>query len=468
MASIAASRATDAAASAAIQYVRGAVMYAPSRGAIEIFHDAFMQIDPITGRISTFHAQIQLDDLAHFSDGYDPSTTLILEPHQFLMPGFIDTHVHAPQYQYMGTGTDTPLMQWLTKYTFPVEESFRDVDVAREWYTKLLDRMLAEGITTAQYFATIHLESTKLFADLVEARGQRGLVGLVSMDRNAPDTYMSSSAQHALDDAEQFIKYTLAKQNELVLPVLTPRFIPTCTLELLRGLGALAEQYNVHIQSHAAESLDEEAFVEHLHPGKRDTQIFHEAKLLTKKACMAHSVHLTDDELDVFRETGTSIAHCPLSNFYFANGFLDLHKVVEKEVAVGLGTDIAGGYSPSMLRAIQTCVLTAKALEIRGIASQKSSSSSSQSPAFDFKDAFWVATMGGAIALGLENDTGSLMEGKCFDAILVDVHEGGNLEFSPRDSRMDVFQKLVHNGDSRNFTHVFVKGKVVHNQCKHH
>lgn len=459
-----ASSTATARSAASIRFVRGAVIHAPSRGAIEIFPDAFIRIHPFTGRIETFHEEIQQEDLVHFGNGeHDPSATLVLKAHQFLMPGFIDAHVHAPQYQYMGTGTDTPLMQWLAKYTFPVEESFQDVEVARKWYTTLLDRMLSEGITTAQYFATIHLESTKLFVDLIEARGQRGLVGLVSMDRNAPETYMSKSAQHALEEAEDFVKYTLAKANELLLPVLTPRFIPTCSLELLHGLGDLAEQYDVHIQSHAAESLDEEAFVEHLHPGKRDTEILRAARLLTKKACMAHSVHLTDDELDVFHQTGASIAHCPLSNFFFANGFLDLRKVFEKQVAVGLGTDIAGGYSPSMLRAIQTCVLTAKALEIREAGSQIAPP---RSPRFDFKDAFWVATMGGAAALGIEKDTGSLCEGKCFDAILVDVHEGGNLDVSERDSRMDVFQKLIHNGDSRNFAQVFVKGKVVHHASK--
>lgn len=441
---------------ARVRYVRGQVVHAPTRGAIEIFADAFLTVSRETGRIERFQAQTRPEDEAILAALGEEDQALVLEPHQFIMPGFVDTHVHAPQYPYMGTGTDTPLMQWLTKYTFPVEESFADPEVATKWYTKLLDRMLAEGITTAQYFATIHLESTKLFADLIERRGQRGLVGLVSMDRNAPETYMSPSAAQSLADAEEFVKYALAKENELVLPVITPRFIPTCSLELLRGLGQLASTYNVHIQSHIAESHDEEAFVEQLHPGQRDTQILHDAKLLNAKSCMAHAVHLRDNELDVFRATGTSIAHCPLSNFFFANGMLDVRKVLEKQVAVGLGTDIAGGYSPSMLRAIQTCVITTLALD-------STSSSTSGSPrTFDYKDAFWIATLGGAHALGLQDDTGSFAVGKCFDAILVDVVESRNLDFSERDSPADVFQKLIHNGDDRNFVKVFVIGKCVH------
>lgn len=440
------------------QYVRGQVIHTPERGSLEILPDAFLQIDRSTGRIAAFHKQIEPADLAHFHSSSDCAVTL--QTHEFLMPGFVDTHVHAPQYQYAGTGTDTPLMQWLTKYTFPVEQAFADVGFAEQWYSTLLNRMLSEGITTAQYFATIHVAATKKFADLIEARGQRGFVGLVSMDQNAPESYVSPSAQQSLQDAEQFVVYAQAKANDLVVPVITPRFVPTCSLELLRGLGALAAKYDVHIQSHAAESHDEEAFVELLHPGRRDTEILQEAQLLTHKACMAHAVHLKDEELDVFQATGTSIAHCPLSNFFFANGYLDVRRAWAKRVHVGLGTDIAGGYSPSMLRAIQTCVLTAKALDIRD--GNSSSSAPGSAAWFDYKDAFWLATMGGAHALAIEQDTGSFAVGKCFDAILVDTKTARNLDFSERDTLADVFQKVTLNGDSRNFAKVFVKGRIFH------
>ncbi|KAG6962436.1 hypothetical protein JG688_00008599 [Phytophthora aleatoria] len=437
------------------RYVRGCVVHAPSRGIIELFEDAFMSIDPLTGRIASFHAQIEPADLDLLSKA--PSSEFLhLSKSQFLMPGFVDTHVHAPQFQFMGTATDVPLMQWLGTYTFPVERSFEDPKVALKWYSALLDTMLSQGITTAQYFATIHVEATKILADLVELRGQRGLVGLVSMDRNAPDNYVSSSVDGCLRDAEEFIQYALSKDNELVKPVVTPRFVPTCSLQLMKGLGALAKKYDVHVQSHIAESKDEEAFVETLHPGRRDTELFEEAGLLTQKSCMAHAVHLKEDELEVMHRTGTAIACCPLSNFFFANGFLDVRKVLDKFVDVGLGTDIAGGYSPSMLRAIQTCVLTIKALEI-----QEGTSGAPTQP-FDFKNAFWLATMGGAKALKLENDTGSFAVGKCFDAILVDVNRGHNLMFSERDTLMDVFQKAIHNADNRNFAKVFVKGKMVY------
>ncbi|TYZ65833.1 hypothetical protein PybrP1_001560, partial [[Pythium] brassicae (nom. inval.)] len=439
-----------------IHHIRGTVVHAPSLGHLALFPDAVVTFDRVSGRIVSF------DSAAGTShDELPPTSVTRLSQHQMLLPGFVDTHVHAPQFMFAGTATDAPLMQWLDKYTFPVEAAFADLAVAREWYTKLLDRLLREGVTTAQYFATTHVAATKLLADLVEARGQRGFVGLVSMDRNAPADYKSPSAQHALADAEEFVQYALAKQSALVVPVLTPRFVPTCSPELLRGLGALAAKYGgLHIQSHAAESRDEEAFVEQLHPGRRDTALFQDAQLLTPRTCMAHAVHLTDDEVAVFQRTGTSIAHCPLSNFYFANGFLDVDRMLASGVAVGLGTDIAGGYSPSMLRAIQTSVLTAKALEIRDAAAE----SARPRRQFDYKDAFWLATMGGATALGLENVTGSFEVGKYFDAIVADVSRGGTLDIAGRDSATDVFQKLIHNGDNRNFVQVFVNGRVVHHE----
>ncbi|KAG6590978.1 guanine deaminase [Phytophthora cinnamomi] len=254
-------------------YVRGCVVHAPRRGCVELLEDAFVSVERASGRIASFHAQTQAGDLLLLSSSAASDVLLLSSPRQFLMPGFVDTHVHAPQFQFAGTATDEPLMRWLERYTFPVEQSFERADVAALWYDKLLDRMLREGVTTAQYFATSHVQATKALADLVEARGQRGLVGLVSMDRNAPASYVSPSVHQCLADAEDFVQYVLAKHNELVRPVVTPRFVPTCSLPLLKGLGDLARKHDVHVQSHIAESLDEEAFVETLHPGRRDTEL---------------------------------------------------------------------------------------------------------------------------------------------------------------------------------------------------
>ncbi|OWZ05272.1 Guanine deaminase [Phytophthora megakarya] len=209
-----------------IRYLRGCVVHAPSRGSIESFEDAFLSIDAATGRIDVFHPQIQPSDL------------------ELVAKCSSSAYLHLA------------LMQWLEKYTFPIEQKFNDPTFAMEWYSKLSDTMLREGITTAQYFPTTHVEATMLLADLVESRGQRGLVGLVSMDRNAPASDVSRNMEKCLEDAEKFITYTMSKGNELVKPVITPRFVPTCSLGLLRGLGALAKKYDIHVQSHIAESKD--------------------------------------------------------------------------------------------------------------------------------------------------------------------------------------------------------------------
>lgn len=426
------------------QRIRGCFIQSRVVGIIEIYTDALITFDTETGKIIQFSNQFssQADD--------DYLNVWQLEPFQFILPGFIDTHIHAPQYAYMGTGTDLPLMEWLDEYTFPVEQSFQDLNVAREGYSAVIQRALKEGITTAMYFATIHLEASQLFADLLDDFGQRGFVGMVSMDRNSPQGYQNSTAK-SLQEAETLIQYIQSKKSTLVLPVLTPRFIPTCTAELLKGLGALAKEYNVHIQSHIAESHDEQAFVETLHPGKRDSELFDQAGLLTSKTCMAHGVHLTNSELELFRSRGAAIAHCPLSNFFFANGVLPLAEILEKKIAIGLGTDVAGGYNISMLSAMRTTVLGHKARKIY--------ESIDESLEINYKTAFWLATTGGAEAIHLEDKIGSFEVGKCFDALLIDPTS--HIDLFPRDTMEDVFQKFINIGDSRSIRKVWVNGKQV-------
>eukprot|EP00559_Dactyliosolen_fragilissimus_P003043 CAMPEP_0184865376 /NCGR_PEP_ID=MMETSP0580-20130426/17872_1 /TAXON_ID=1118495 /ORGANISM="Dactyliosolen fragilissimus" /LENGTH=427 /DNA_ID=CAMNT_0027364549 /DNA_START=119 /DNA_END=1399 /DNA_ORIENTATION=+ len=424
-----------------LQCIRGCVIQSVKLGSIEIHKDALIKFDVETGKILEF-----IHDASARPIDPDAEEIIHLKPLEFIVPGFIDTHIHAPQYAFMGTATDRPLMEWLDKYTFPVEQSFEDLTVATKGYSAVIERALSEGITTAMYFATIHIEASELFADLLEKYGQRGFVGMVSMDRNSPQEYHHSTAK-CLELAERLIHYIQSKKSQIVLPVLTPRFIPTCTPELLEGLGQLAQQYDVHVQSHIAESHDEEAFVEQLHPGSRDCELFDKAGLLTRKTCMAHGVHLNSDELQLIQSRGSALAHCPLSNFFFANGVLPLSDILEKKVKVGLGTDVAGGYNISMLSAMRTTVLAHKARLIY----EKASCTNTMD--IDYKTAFWLATLGGARALELEDKIGSFAIGKSFDALVIDPT--AQIDIFPRDTLDDVFQKFINLGDSRNMKSVW-------------
>ena len=380
---------------------------------------------------------------------------------EFLVPGLVDCHVHAPQYAYTGTATDKPLMEWLQHYTFPAERRCADCGYARRVYEALVDRLLRNGTTAAAMYATIHVEATKVLVDVCLDKGLRCVVGKVCMDRNGAEDYEETTAD-ALSGTEAVIDYVKARQpqtrglDRLVQPCVVPRFIPTCTPELLRGLGDLAKKHECWVQSHASETPDEIAFVQSLHPGKKDSEIFDACGLLTDRCVMAHCVYLDDAELDLFARRGTGVACCPLSNAVFSlqkgtNAF-PLKKAHDKDVNVGLGTDIAGGYATSMLSACRHAVVASKHAH--------------DMPDVDFRDAFWTATLGGARALGMAAVLGNFAVGKQFDAVRV-LGENGVYDTFPEcipdgTPRLHIdFEQFCNLGDDRNIKTVFVQGRVV-------
>lgn len=190
-----------------------------------------------------------------------------LEDHQYFLPGFVDLHVHAPQWAQAGTALDIPLNDWLNTYTFPIESRFADLDFANKVYNDVVSTLLANGTTTVLYFATVHKEASILLAQICAEKGQRGLVGKVVMDNpeENPDFYRDTVTNTALADTEEFIlavKELGETSKQGVYPVVTPRFIPSCTDEALHGLGNLAAKYNTHIQSHCSESDWEHKYVQ--------------------------------------------------------------------------------------------------------------------------------------------------------------------------------------------------------------
>jgi len=433
-----------------------------------------------------------------------PLQTIQLPPHHFLLPGLIDTHIHAPQFAFTGTATHLPLMSWLNTYTFPAEERLKhDLPYAQALYSSLLETVLAHGTTTALYFATKDLEPTKLLADLAHQKGQRAYIGKVNMDRNAPPSYCESSAASSLEETEEFIKYVKEEINSpLVHPVLTPRFLPTCSEPLLKGLGELVKKYaaeeggreegrarrGLHVQSHISESADHIEFnkslAEHHEGDERDIDVFDRCGLLTPLTVLAHGIHLSPHEFSLLSSRGASLAHCPLSNFFFGHSILPTRKVLEAQVKVGLGTDVAGGYSPSMLSAVRSCVIASRVLEdgveewrhgteekAREEGAQRGTEGGTDKwckegrdgTRIDWKEALWLATMGGAGCLGLEDEVGSFEVGKAFDAVRVDVREGGGVVVveGGGDSAEDLVQKWVNCGDDRHVVEVWVAGREI-------
>ncbi|KAG6622045.1 Guanine deaminase [Phytophthora cinnamomi] len=387
---------------------------------------------------------------------------------QLLLPGFIDGHAHAPQYSFIGVGMHLPLLQWLETYTFPYESKFQDSAYARAVYEKAVRRHLNNGTTTCSYFATVHLDACKVLADILEQVGQRGFVGKVNMDRNA-SSGLQEDTQTSIDDTRAFVQYVQSKKNDLLTPVITPRFVPSCSSKLMHALAEISREHTpkLPVQSHLGENRDEIAWVKSLHPeSKTYTGVYDDHGLLHERSYMAHCIWCSKGERELLREKQTAVIHCPNSNFSLSSGVLNVRRLLQEGVKVGLGTDVSGGYSPSMLDAIRQAVIASKLVSIGNGSSGDEDSEEPQEDSLSYAEAFHLATVGSAEALGLGDTVGNFMVGKSFDALVINPYAPN----SPIDEAHDpaeaadvlhTFQKFLFLGDDRNIVSIFVGGRQV-------
>ncbi|WP_405175392.1 guanine deaminase [Paenibacillus sp. FSL H8-0261] len=387
---------------------------------------------------------------------------------QYFLPGFIDLHVHAPQWAQSGTALDIPLYDWLNTYTFPLESKFSDLNFAKKVYSDVVDTLLANGTTTALYFATVHKEASLLLAQICADKGQRGLVGKVVMDdpQGNPEYYRDTDTDTALKDTEEFILAVkeLAKSTKQgVYPVVTPRFIPSCTNEALQGLGDLAAKYDTHIQSHCSESDWAHGYVQERFQ-KNDAFALHDFGLLRDKSVMAHCNFLEEDDVELFAETGTAIAHCPISNAYFANSVIPIAHFHSKGVEIGLGSDISGGFSPSLFDNIRQAVMSSRMLEDGVNPSLPAQERGLLGSRIKIDEAFYLATASGGKSLSLP--IGRILEGYTWDVQIIDTKlPSARLPiFDGNEDLEDVFQKMMYLARPENIREVWVQGEKVHSR----
>ncbi|XP_029685128.1 guanine deaminase isoform X2 [Takifugu rubripes] len=430
---------------------RGTFIHSTPDAALQILEDALLGVDSV-GKIAFVGKGTELDALMQ-DFGFSPAEILHLGPHEFFMPGLVDTHIHAPQYSYAGTGLDMPLLEWLKTYTFPAESCFHDLDLARRVYTQVVRRTLKNGTTTACYFATIHTDASLLLCQITDVFGQRGLVGKVCMDRNDSLPRYSETSQESQAETCRFIEELLNKQYPLVKPVVTPRFALSCTGALLGQLGAIAKKNNLHIQSHISENPEEVKLVKELFPEAESyTDVYHRHNLLTDKTVMAHGCYLTDQELDLFHETGAALSHCPNSNISLRSGVLNVRNVLRHKVKLGLGTDVAGGYSSSMLDTMRRTLDVSKIL----------GTLDPDYHSLTMEEVFRLATLGGSQALSMDQQIGNFEVGKDFDALRVNVKvPDGPVDLFQRDQPKVLLEKFLNLGDDWNIVEVFVAGRKV-------
>ncbi len=382
-----------------------------------------------------------------------------------LLPGFVDLHIHAPQYAQLGRGLDVPLEVWLHRYTFPLEAKYADLAFAARVYRRLVDDLLTNGTTTALYFATAHVEASNLLAEICLERGQRALVGKVAMDDPAgcPDYYRDASPEAAVEGTRAVIEHIRAMPGNgdgRVLPVVTPRFIPACTDAALQGLGDLARECGCRVQTHVSESDWEHGHVLARH-GMTDAASLDRFGLLTDGGVVAHANFLTPDDMDLLAARGTAVAHCPVSNAYFAGAVFPLNAALEKGVRVGLGTDISGGPIATILDALRGSIIASRMLE-SGVDPDLPPENRSRHAGtrIDFRDAFHLATAGGGAALGLQ--VGRFEPGCHFDAVAVDCEatEGG-IRLWGGEAGDDLLQTILYTATRANLARVWVGGAQV-------
>ena len=327
-----------------------------------------------------------------------------------VMPGMVDLHIHAPQYAYRGLGMDRELLDWLNTYAFPEESKYGDLSYADKAYTIFTDAIKRSATTRLAVFGTLHREATELLMDKLEESGVVSFVGKVNMDRNSPDDLREASAEASLADTERFIKETQHKYKNTA-PIITPRFTPSCSDELMRGLGELSKRYGVRVQSHLSENPGEVEWVKELCPWAENYgEAYNRFGLFGKpeKTIMAHCVYSDDNELARMKENGVFIAHCPASNTNVASGIAPIRQYLDINMNLGLGSDVAGGHSESMFTAMVDA-LQASRLYWRLVDQSKKP--------LNVTEVFYLATKGGGAFFG---KVGSFEKGYECDAVILD------------------------------------------------
>ena len=330
---------------------------------------------------------------------------------KLIIPGLVDLHTHAPQFAYRGTGMDEELMGWLERYAFPEESRYADTGYAARAYGIVTEKLKRGATTRVVMFATIHPEATLILMDCMEKSGVVSYIGKVNMDRNASPELTEESAARSAEDTRRFIRECASRGYRRTKPIITPRFVPCCTDELMEALGRIRKEYDLPVQSHLSENPEEIEFVRELAP---EAAFYGDAYdrfgLFGKdgRTVMAHCVYSPPEEVQRMLDNGVWIAHCPGSNMNIASGIAPVRHYLERGLRIGLGTDVAGGDSESMFRAVTDAIRASK-MYWRYI--------DHNAKPLTFPETFWLASKGGGSFFG---KVGSFEEGYAFDAVVLD------------------------------------------------
>ena len=416
-----------------MQIYKANILFTKERDQFEVIPNGYIAVEK--GRVIDVYEQLPA------SLASQPVTDL---GDKLLIPAMNDMHVHAPQYRNQGIAMDLELLPWLQNYTFPEESKYSDTRYAERMYRRFVRDLWRVGTMRTVAFATVHRDSTRLLMNLFLEAGMGARVGKVDMNRNCPKA-LCESVEEAVSDNETLIA-EYAKPNALVSPIITPRFVPSCTPELLQACGDLARKYNLPVQSHLSENRNEIAWVKELEPDSRHYGDAYRRYGLfgDTPTIMAHCVWTDGDELRMMRERQVMVAHCPTSNLNLASGMAPIRVFLNEGVPVGLGSDISGGHDLSIFKMMVYAIQVSKMRYCQDKAL----------PFLTLSEAFWIATKSAGQFFG---KIGSFEPGYEFDALVINDSELNHDNYS----LLHRLERFIYLGDDRHITHRFCRGQLI-------
>ncbi len=410
--------------------LRGNIIYTPGFGKLETLAGGCLVLEDgaVQGIFSKLPDQYAACPVEDYGDA-------------LIMPSFADLHLHAPQYPMLGMGMDLPLLDWLNAYTFKTEARFSDNEYAQRVYRRLAEDLVTSGTTRVAMFSSRHTDATLILMEELDRAGVTGYVGKVNMDRNSGESQETTEASIA-----ETVRWLENCRFAHIKPILTPRFTPSCSNELMAALGRMAAERDLPVQSHLSENRGEIAWVKELHPDcARYWETYHKYGLWKPGTLMAHCVHSGPEEQAAMAEHGVTAVHCAASNVNLCSGTAPVREMVERGVQVALGSDIAGGDQLAMNRVVVTTIRASKSRQME-----------TGAPFLTVPEAFYLGTEAGHRCLG--GGAGFAVGGR-LHAVVVD--DSGMPEPAKELTLPERFERAVYLMEKRHIRAVYSEGRKV-------
>lgn len=412
---------------------RGNIIYAGDRNRLTVHEDSYLVVKDgiVEGIYPVLPEQYASLEVKDYGRG-------------LIIPAFTDLHVHAPQYVQRGIGMDVLLSDWLNQYTFPQEARFADMEYAKNVYDAFVDDLIRQGTFHTAIFATIHREATDYLFARLEEKGLYAFVGKVNMDVHSPDC-LCETTEESLRETRRYLESHTSCTT--VKPILTPRFAPTCSRELMHGLGKLSREFHCGLHTHLVESKWEAAEALRLFPECRsDAEIYEQAGLLENgPSILAHVIFPSEEDVRILKKYHGVSVHCPDATTNIIAGIMPTAALQDQDLAIALGSDVGGGHQLAIYRQVSRAVQMSK---LKGFYEPENNR------AVSFAHAFYLATKAGGSVFG---NVGSLEKGYRFNALVIESMEDKGLTLSPEER----LERFCYTGDDRNIVARYLSGVAV-------